>query len=120
MILLMKTLQIIINAITIITLMSLESLLDMQIIFGLVLLLDSSISVTCIFIDKAKKHDKVMMVFNTLVIFIIAQIYTAITGIFSSKELLDYLYKAGCFCLNAIMMGVTFDAFKKYNEENKN
>ena len=120
MILLMKILQIVINTIAITALISLESLIDMQIIFGFTLLLNSSMSVACIFIDKAKKNDKVMMVFNTLVIFMVAQIYTAITGVFSSKELLDYLYKAGCFCLNAIMMGVTFDAFKRYNEENKN
>ena len=118
MITLMKAIQILFNAISIIALITIDSIIDMQAIFGITLLINSSLSVATIFYDKANKNDKTMMVFNTFLIFMVAQIYTAITGIFSCNNWLDVLYKSGCFCLNAIMMGVTFDAFKKYNEKN--
>ena len=119
MILIMKAVQILFNAISIIALLTIDSIIDMQIIFGITLLLNSSISIATIFYDKASKVDKTMSVFNTFLIFMIAQVYTAITGIFSCNSWMGVLYKAAYFCLNAIMMGVTFDAFKKFNEKNK-
>ena len=118
MILLMKIAQILINAIAIIVLITLNKIIDVQIILCITLLANASMSIGCIFYDKAKKNDKIMMVFNTFLIFMVAQIYTAINGIFASKDWFDYLYKSVAFCVNAIMMGVTFDAFKRYNEKN--
>ena len=118
MILLMKAAQILINAIAIMVLIALNEIIDIQVIFCITMLANSSMTIGCIFYDKAKKNDKIMMVFNTFLIFLIAQIYTAINGIFASRDWLDYLYKAAAFATNAIMMGVTFDAFKRYNEKN--
>ena len=118
MILLMKAAQILINAIAITVLIALNEIIDIQVVFCIALLANSAMSIGCIFYDKARKNDKIMMVFNTFLIFMIAQIYTAITGIFGSRDWFDYLYKIVAFCINAIMMGVTFDAFKRYNEKN--
>ena len=120
MILLMKVTQIFVNALCVLALLALNDLIDLQVIFCITLLINSGMSVACIFYEKSRKNDKIMMVFNTMLIFMVAQIYTAITGIFTSKDWFDYLYKAICFCMNAIMMGVTFDAYKRFNETHKN
>lgn len=119
MIVFMKTVQIFMNALCILGLIALKDLIDLQVIFCITLLINSSMSVACIFYEKSRKNDKIMMVFNTMLIFMVAQIYTAITGIFASRDWFDYLYKAICFCMNAIMMGVTFDAYKRFNETHK-
>ena len=123
MIILMKITQILINIICIMVLIIINNnidmkYIDMHIVFGIVLLINTCMSIATIFYEKSKKKDKIMMVFNTMLIFMVAQIYTAITGIFSCNDWSDVFYKSAYFCLNAIMMGATFDAYKKYNEQN--
>lgn len=117
-----RTAQFIIITLAILYIILVGGFIETQIIFGIILLANACISIAVIFNDRANKHDRVITVFYTLLFFMIAQIYTAVSGmssIFKNFSIWNIGYKTIAFCLNAIMMGTVLHAYGRYNEKNK-